>query len=167
MFEFWVPQSNERADLAVVGATLEGFEIKTHRDSLKRLRRQADAYSRVFDRCHAVLAPRHLEPALEILPPWWGVIVIDEGVAFTTLRRAQSNCSVDAGTLVRLLWRNEAHSALCALGYPPDRRAGRFSMWELLMEKLDIDGLKEVVRNTLRLRAFSRVRIRSQRLGLS
>jgi peptidoglycan hydrolase-like protein with peptidoglycan-binding domain len=63
VFEFWVPQSNGRADVAVIGTTMDGFEIKTERDSLRRLPRQADAYSRVFDHCHAVLAHRHVDRA--------------------------------------------------------------------------------------------------------
>src|SRR5665213_2602297 len=61
IYEFWVPRSHERADVVVIGATIEGFEIKTERDSLKRLPRQAEAYTRIFDRCHAVLAHRHVD----------------------------------------------------------------------------------------------------------
>ena len=166
IFEFWVPQSNERADVAVVGATIDGFEIKTERDSLKRLPRQADAYTRVFDRCHAVLARRHVEPALEILPPWWGVLVIEEGVGFPKLRPAEPNDSVDPETLVRLLWRDEAYAALCALGASLDPRTGRFRMWELLLAMLDLDGLKQVVRNALLLRDPSRARIPTRRFSV-
>jgi hypothetical protein len=39
--EFWVPRSNERADIAVLGRWMDGFEIKTERDTLSRLPRQA------------------------------------------------------------------------------------------------------------------------------
>jgi hypothetical protein len=35
--EFWVPRSNERADIAVLGRQMDGFEIKTHRDTLRRI----------------------------------------------------------------------------------------------------------------------------------
>ncbi len=47
--EFWLPLSNRRADLALVGPLLEGVEVKTHHDSLKRLPGQAAAYGSVFD----------------------------------------------------------------------------------------------------------------------
>jgi hypothetical protein len=163
VYEFWVPQSNERADVAVIGSTIDAFEIKTERDTLKRLPRQADAYTRVFDRCHAVLATRHVETALEILPPWWGVQMIDEGLSFATLRPAEHNNAVDPETLVRLLWRGEAYAALCELGTPPDPRAGRFRLWETLLTALDLEGLKSVVRQALRRRDPSRARIPSRR----
>jgi hypothetical protein len=163
VFEFWVPQSNERADVAVIGATMEGFEIKTERDSLKRLPRQADAYKRVFDRCHAVLAHRHVDEALEILPPWWGVQVVDNDLTFVTLRSAEPNDGVDPETLVRLLWRDEAYAALCGLGAPPDRGAGRFRLWEMILALLDVEGLKQIVRDALLTRRVSRARTPSQR----
>lgn len=167
VFEFWVPQSNERADVAIIGMTMDGFEIKTERDTLKRLPRQADAYARVFDRCHVVLARRHVDRALEILPAWWGVQVIDEGLTFLSVRPAETNVRVDPETLVRLLWRDEAYAALCELGTAPDPRTGRFRLWEMLLALLDVDTLKHVVRDTLLGRDASRARIPSQRFAIT
>lgn len=167
VFEFWVPPSNERADIAVIGTTMDGFEIKTERDTLKRLPRQADAYSRVFDRCHAVLAQRHVDRALEILPSWWGIQVIDEGLSFMTLREPQHNHNVDPDTLVRLLWRDEAYAALCELGTAPDPRSGRFRLWEMLLALVDVDSLRRVVRETLLGRDAGRARIPSRRFAVT
>jgi hypothetical protein len=170
VYEFWVPRSNERADVAVIGSTaIDGFEIKTERDTLKRLPRQAEAYTRLFDRCHAVLAVRHLDKAIEMLPPWWGVPVIgrDDGPTFIPVRNAQINSGVDPETLVRLLWRDEVHAALCGLGAPPDLKAGRFLMWEQLLILLDLDGLKAVVRDALLRRDPSRARIPTQRFAVT
>jgi len=48
--EFWIPRSNERADVATIGSVIEAFEIKSDRDSLKRPPRQVIAYGRVFSR---------------------------------------------------------------------------------------------------------------------
>jgi len=169
IYEFWVPRSNERADVAVVGALMQGFEIKTERDNLKRLPRQTEAYARIFDRCHAVLAERHIDRAMEMLPSSWGVLVIETepSLSFRLLRAAAANDAVDAEVLVRLLWRDEAHAALCALGYVPDPRAGRFRMWEQLLALLDIDGIKQVVRDALLHRDPDRARISSQRFAVS
>lgn len=165
--EFWVPQSNERADIAVIGSTIDGFEIKTERDTLKRLPRQVDAYGRVFDRCYAVLAGRHVDMALEILPAWWGVQVIDEARCFSMLRPAEHNYGVDPETLVRLLWREEAYAALCQMGIRPDPRAGRYRLWEMLLTASDLDGLKSVVREALLRRDPSRARIASRRFAIT
>jgi len=161
IYEFWVPRSNERADVAVIGALMQGYEIKTERDTLKRLPRQTEAYARVFDRCHAVLAECHVDHAMEMLPSSWGVLVIETEprLSFRLLRAAVVNDAVDAEVLVRLLWKGEVHAALCALGYVPDPRAGRFHMWELLLSLLDIDGIKQVVRDALLQRDPARARI--------
>lgn len=167
IYEFWIPRSYERADLAVVGTMMMGFEIKSGRDSLKRLPRQISAYSRIFDHCHAVLAPRHVQAALEMLPPWWGVQVADDDMRFRSLRKAELNAGVDPETLVRLLWRNEAYAALCDLGQRPDSGAGRFHMWELLVSVLDLEHLKRVVRDSLLRRDPSKARMPSRRFDFT
>ena len=169
VYEFWVPTTNARADVAVIGARIDGFEIKTERDTLKRLPRQAEAYMRLFDRCHAVLAHRHVDDAIKILPPWWGVLAIptDGGPTFVRVREGNANPAVDPGTLVRLLWRDEAYDALCGLGVSPDPRAGRFRLWELLLSLLDLEALKLVVRMALLQRDPSRARIPSQRFAVT
>lgn len=170
VYEFWVPRSHARADVAVIGAAVfEGFEIKTERDTLNRLPGQMAAYARIFDRCHAVLALRHLDKAMEMLPPSWGVLVIENDAtsSFGVVRVADTNHNVDPETLVRLLWRVEAHAALCALGAQPDPRAGRSRMWELLLALHDLDMLKQVVRQALLYRDPSRARIPSQRFAVT
>jgi hypothetical protein len=82
------------------------------------------------------------------------------------LRPADPNDRVDPETLVRLLWRDEAYAALCELGTPPDPRAGRYRLWEMLLALLDIEGLKQVVREALVVRDASRARIPSQRFAV-
>jgi hypothetical protein len=101
--EFWVPCSHERADVAVIGSLMEAFEIKTDQDRLTRLPRQVAAYSRLFDRCTAVVAERHVREAMAMIPEWWGVLVITTGgsISFEAARSADANEYVDARTLVR------------------------------------------------------------------
>lgn len=167
IFEFWVPPSNERADVVTVGPRLEGFEIKTNRDSLKRLPRQAAAYGRVFDRCHAVLATRHVERAIEILPEWWGVLVVDDDLDFSLLRSAEDNYNVEPETLVRLLWRDEAYAILSELGEAPSPREGRFQLWGMILGLLEVEKLREVVRGTLQARNPMGARIPAQRFAVT
>jgi len=168
MDEFWVPRSYERADIAVIGPTMDGFEIKTERDNLKRLPRQAAAYSRLFDHCYVVLADRHVREAVDILPSWWGMILIrgETTPTFECLREAHVNRDVDPETLVRLLWRDEVHAVLCALGAPPEPKAGRFRMWGELLELVDIEVLKAAVREALIRRDPNLARISSRRFNV-
>jgi hypothetical protein len=151
IYEFWVPRTNARADVAVIGAELEGFEIKAERDTLKRLPSQVTAYGRVFDRCTVVLAERHLDDALDLVPEWWGVVLIVPSSipVFVAARPAQPNECVDPELLVRLLWKDEVRAALSTFGVEPDRRASRSALWRQLVGHADPDALKRAVRLAL------------------
>lgn len=149
--EFWVPQSNERADLAVIGRWMDGFEIKTERDTLRRLPRQAVAYGRLFDRCTVVVAAKHSEGAEQIVPDWWGIktMLVHGSVCFTTVRGARTNPGLDPEVLVRLLWRDEVMAALIDLGLDPDRRAPRASLWRQFLAATTLSQLRRVVRRSV------------------
>src|SRR4029450_4537510 len=158
--EFWVPCSHERADVAVIGNKIEAFEIKTDQDSLRRLPRQVAAYGRVFDQCTAVVAERHVGETLAMAPRWWGGLgaTIVDAISFETARVPGINEAVDAETLVRLLWRDEVAAALTALEGPPGAGAARSSMWGEFLQRVDVDGLRRIVRQALRGRDPSRAR---------
>jgi hypothetical protein len=163
--ELWVPRSNERADLAVLGRTMDGFEIKTDRDTLRRLPRQIAAYGRLFDRCTVVIADKHSEKASELVPAWWGItaIAVNGCVSFETLRKPRQNPGPDPDTLVRLLWRDEAMAALRALGAEPDPKAHRASLWSELLETTTLSQLRRAVRSALMSRDATQARIATRR----
>jgi hypothetical protein len=166
--EFWVPGSNERADIAVIGRRMEGFEIKTERDTLKRLPRQVSAYGRLFDRCTAVVAERHRAHADEMLPDWWGLTTVqmNGSVSFTVVRAPRANPEIDPSTLVRLLWRAEVMRALVELGMEPDRRASRGSLWAALLRLTSLAQLKSAVRGALLSRNPQQARMPSRRFAI-
>ncbi len=150
--ELWVPRSNARADIAVIGACMDGFEIKTERDTLRRLPRQVVAYGGLFDRCTAVVAERHEAAVREILPMWWGITVIDttdEDPRFESVRDAATNPSLDPEILVRLLWRAEVQDALRSLGAEPDAAATRSMLWDELLALASLQQLRRAVRHAL------------------
>jgi hypothetical protein len=163
--EFWVPRSNERADLAVIGTHIDGFEIKTERDTLRRLPRQASAYARLFDRCIAVVAARHHDAAAELLPAWWGLTTVSVNgcVTFVDVRPARPNPAVDPETLVRLLWRDEAMAALARIGGRPDPGASRASLWAQLLAVASLGQLRAAVRHALLTRDPAAARLPTRR----
>lgn len=164
--EFWVPRSNERADLALVGPLLAAFEIKTARDSLSRLPRQADAYARIFDSCTAVVAERHMDATRELLPAWWGLVLIDHDASRPRLewvRESRSNPGRDSETLVRLLWKEEVRRALENLGESTTSGATRRVLWQELLAKTTQNQLCDVVRAALIARDPASARIPSNR----
>jgi hypothetical protein len=163
--EFWVPRSHERADLAVIGRWMDGFEIKTEQDTLRRLPRQAEAYARVFDRCTVVVSERHSDAVADMLPDWWGIttVHVNGSVAFNVVRKPHTNVGVDPEVLVRLLWRDEALFALGKLGVDADQRAPRMSLWHMLLATATLAQLRQIVRRALVHRDPARARIATRR----
>lgn len=167
--EFWVPRSHERADLAVIGRSMDGFEIKTERDTLRRLPRQIEAYGRLFDRCSVVVAEKHCDEAAALLPSWWGIttVHVNGGVSFTEIRRPQRNPAVDPEILVRLLWKEEVVMALMKLGAAPGERASRGALWRELLEAASLSQLRAAVRRALLSRDPARARIATRRFTVA
>ncbi|MBO9501997.1 sce7726 family protein [Brevundimonas sp. A19_0] len=64
--EFRLQNTGVRADIAILTNHLTGVEIKSGKDSLKRLRQQMDVYRAYFDRVVLVVAPKHLASLAEI-----------------------------------------------------------------------------------------------------
>jgi hypothetical protein len=146
-----------RVDLAVVNGILHGYEIKSDRDSLRRLAGQVDFYSRVLDRATLVVGSRHLAEVLELLPGWWGVLLIQpapEGVQFKTVRRGRKNSWRDPRALVELLWLDDAMALLeqgdAARGV---RGKPRRIVWDRVCEHFDVDEIAAAVRSHLKARA--------------
>ncbi len=166
--EFWVPRSNERADMVVIGRSLDAFEIKSEQDTLRRLPRQALAYARLFDRCTLVVAQRHSDRAVAMLPEWWGIttVCVNGSVGFTATRKPRPNAAVDPETLVRLLWRDEVTMALIQLGNQPDPRGSRSSLWEELLRAATLAQLRALVRKAILSRDPARARIATRRFRI-
>jgi hypothetical protein len=149
--EFWIPRLNVRADMVAVGDRLDGYEIKSAADSLRRLPGQVAAFARVFDQCTAVVAAKHESAALEIVPEWWGVVVVEHGTAAVlAVRRSPCpNPSVDVELLVRLLWRDEVLAVLLEYGVQPNVAGGRSAMWRQLLDTLSPSAIRTAVRQAL------------------
>ena len=165
--EFWIPVTNERADVAVLGKRLEAFEIKTHHDSLNRLPRQAASFAKVFDRCTLVTDRCHLEDARRnVVPGWWGLTTFEtvQGrITFEEIRRPRPNPEIDREVLVRLLWKGEAHDVLLALGASPSRSDSRTSMWDDILRLAGPRQLPALVREMLRNRDPATAKIATRR----
>lgn len=149
-----------RIDLAVVNGLLHGFEIKSDRDSLRRLPPQAEVYSRVFERMTLVVGNRHLTEAMEVVPDWWGILRIDQrraGLAFRVVRRGRRNPARDPRALVELLWRDEALSLLAAREAARGVRSKpRSFVWDRICEHFGLDEIAAKVCHALKSRTAIR-----------
>lgn len=155
--ELGLEHGRSRADIAIINGHLIGYEIKSDDDSLHRLPRQIDAYNAIFDRATAVVGQCHLARVRELVPSWWGIVVVSKGqrdaVHFKTVRKAASNPSTDDFAVAQLLWRNEAEEELLRLGFSGRiLRQKRSVLYGELVDALDASELRKVVRERLRMR---------------
>ncbi len=157
--ELGVCRGQVRIDVAVVNGVLHGYEIKSDRDSLRRLDTQIDYYGRVLDRATLVAGERHLKHVRDALPPWWGVICVDAtagGLTFKRVRQGRKNPNRDPRSLVELLWLEEAQQLLeqrdAARGV---RGKPRRVVWDRVCENLSLDEIAVAVRERLKARVGS------------
>ena len=146
-----------RVDVAVVNGALTGYELKSARDTLKRLPRQADYYSRVLDYAHIVVADTHAAHALQMVPSWWGCTIAATGadgrVELAVRRAGRENPGIDPDALALLLWRGEALAALEDRGLDRGYRSKtRLQITRRLAEALPLDELRGLVYHTLAVR---------------
>ena len=149
-----------RVDVTLVNGTLHGYEIKSDRDSLRRLARQVDRYSAVLDRATLVVGERHLLDAASVIPAWWEILlahVTPTGLALTQLRAGQVNGDRDRRALVELLWLDDALALLAARNAVRGFRSKpRRDVWNRVCEIYDVDEIAAVVRDRLRARPVRR-----------
>jgi hypothetical protein len=110
-----------------------------------------------------IVAPKHLEHAMAMVPDWWGVMVAErgstQGVRFRRVRPDRANKHIDPLVLARLLWRPEAQAILRGLGVSErDLRAPRATLYKMLVDRLPLRRLAQTVRETLKARTTWRDR---------
>lgn len=146
-----------RIDIAVINGQIEGYELKSERDTLERLPAQRDLYNKVIDRISLVVAENHRHAADDIIPDWWGLAVVscNGGVVEVTRERLpEMNPQLDAATLASLLWREEALAVLerydAAGGV---RSKPREVLYRRIAVAMDLDLVRAEVRTALKVRA--------------
>jgi len=159
--ELGICRGQVRADLAVVNGQLHGYEIKSDRDTSRRLAGQADSYSKVFDRATLVVGEQLIAEALAAVPDWWGILQLrpsTTGLLFKTIRRARSNPRRDPRSLVEFLWLADAIALLEQRGVARGARGKpRRFVWDRICEHFDVDEIAAAVRNQLKARAGQQV----------
>jgi hypothetical protein len=145
-----------RVDVAVINGALSGFELKSARDNLRRLPKQVDIYSKVLDFSTLVVAENHLEAAIRLLRPSWGVVVVhqhSDEFLLDRVREATPNPDIDPKVLAMLLWRDEALGELTAINHDRGFRSkSRRAICEHLAETVGLRELQRLVRERLKAR---------------
>lgn len=147
-----------RADLVLV-EDMHCFEIKSEADSLSRLINQGSRYGWVFDRVTLVMAPCHVAKAMDLLPPWWGAMVVDaETGTFQCLREAGLNVRHNAASLASILNKEEALEVLRLEGQLRGWKSkSLYLIQQHITETLSLEEIKAHIRTALLVRANSAV----------
>lgn len=150
--------SEVRVDITVINGHMTGYELKSASDNLKRLPKQILYYSKVLDYCNLVVAENHLDNALQLLPPSWGVYVVETlktgSLHICNYRPARIDRSLfSARSAVELLWRDEALSILAQYGYDKGVRSlTRPFIWDRMVERFTASQIRKIVRYQLKSR---------------
>jgi hypothetical protein len=157
--ELGLCQGIARVDVAVVNGSVHGYEIKSERDTLVRLKSQAEIYSKTLEFVTIVAAPSHIAGIELLVPSWWGIwnaIQIGEEVRLEEQRKAERNPGLAPDALVQLLWREEALQILLehklARGVASKSRQ---LIWDRLSSSFSIEELGGMVRTCLKQRPSS------------
>lgn len=157
--ELGIFRGDYRIDIArVTQYELQGYEIKSEKDTLIRLPNQIEAYNQVFDRITIVASPRHIESILVLIPEWWGIIEVQPNKKLNLLRDAKLNHLVNTQAVSQLLWKDESlkllelHNLLRGV-----RGKSRTVIEKRLSEKIPLSDIQEMVRHQLKNRKKWRV----------
>ncbi len=158
--ELGLSRKSARVDLALVNGSLHGYEIKSERDDLRRLSRQATHYAAVLERATLVTAGTHLDVAISIVPSWWEVVtatLVDGCLVLQQVRSGGANPSPSPEALASLLWRDEVLRLLdrrgCSAGV---RSKARRFLWARLCETHTLAEIAGAVRAHLKARPARR-----------
>ena len=155
--EIEVCKGDARIDIAVINGKLHGYEIKSEKDTLERLRHQIEYYSRVFDYITLVVGENHLDKAKYLIPRWWGILRAKESqnrVYIKRIRSPKQNPVIDSFAVSQMLWREEAllilekYNLLSGVKSKPKR-----ILWQVLAENLSQSLLTSEIRNALKSRS--------------
>jgi hypothetical protein len=167
--ELGVLHGQTRVDVAVINGIIHGFEIKSECDTLHRLENQMKDYNMVFDRMTIVVAEIFLEKVKEIVPRWWGIVVVKNknGVpVLRPVRKGRKNSSVDPFSLVHFLWKDEAIDVLKEKGLHRGYLSKpKSKIYEHLVENVSLYEIKSIVNHQLKSRQGWRDPIKPVRDG--
>lgn len=103
---FEMKVGNSRLDIGRINGSSFVYEIKTELDSLNKLEKQLNDYSKVFEYINIVIHPKHLKKSKEMIPEYCGIKtydIIDKRCKFTNIAEAKKNPLISASKQIQTL----------------------------------------------------------------
>lgn len=137
-----------------------GYEIKSDRDTLKRLPMQMQIYNYVFDKITIVVGKSKLLKAIYIIPDFWGVILAKEennNINLIQIRLPEVNNNININWLSKKLWRSDMVIILKKMNlYKGRSNYCRNNLIKIIVENTSTSKLKSYIRNVLINRVYDR-----------
>lgn len=124
MSELVVGAQSNRADIVLANDRLSCFEIKTHADTLARLPKQLDTFTRCFDETTVVVASKHLSAVCDLVPDFVGVMELvgaSKSPQIIVHRQASASSYLSVESLLQLLPADRLRLVLGGRGLPKRR----------------------------------------------
>ena len=142
-----------KADVVVVNGTSNVYEIKTERDSLKRLIRQISEYQKVFANINVIVGENHLNLTLSSTTEEVGVLLLSDRFQISTIRESCERLDqIEPEAIFDSIQLIEAKSILKALDIPiPDLPNTKiYSALKTIFSRLPKDVVHENMVKTLK-----------------
>ncbi|KKJ82437.1 hypothetical protein NG20_03715 [Bacillus subtilis] len=154
--EMGILYGKSRVDVAVINGIRHGYEIKSESDTLIRLPSQISHYNLVFNRMTIVVSKNYLDQVKELVPKWWGIIVVynNKGIPrLKRVRKGRENKKLDPMSISQLLWKEEALDILKEKGLQRGYLSKpKNAILNYLAESLGLEELQQEVNSKLKQR---------------
>lgn len=159
--EFNISLGLVRADIAVVNGVLHGIEIKSEKDTLKRLDNQLTEYKKFFEYITVVTCEKFQDKIEKSIPEKCGILVAkieNNKVIFKKIREAKKNYEIDKLCLVKSLWKEEIIDVLEESEYKKGFKSkSKPLLYEILCENFSKQQLLRIVKEKIKARTNWRV----------
>ncbi|MCK4240492.1 MAG: sce7726 family protein [Candidatus Atribacteria bacterium] len=141
-------------DIAVIDKKyFYGYEIKSDRDTLRRLPIQMQIYGYVLDKITIVVGKSKALKVSGLIPKFWGLIVAKNElgkIVLIEIREPKLNRNININWLSKKLWRSDIVNILKAKNlYKGRSRYYRDGLLKILMENISLSELRHHIRNVL------------------
>lgn len=144
-----------RVDLAVLNGAIHGYEIKSDRDSLARLKSQMMYYNESLEYVTIVCGERLHKAARDFVPDWWGILSVRtlvDGIVLTPIRPAKPNPELLVTSYLEFLWRGEALHLLTTFGLDKGMKSANKQRLRERLASVEWPELKARVLRTMKAR---------------
>lgn len=157
--EFSSSYSSARIDISVLNGSLHGYEIKSERDTLERLPKQIEYYSKIFEYITVVTTKKYTKKINEIVPEFFGIFLIENKKGILKLKKIRSpkkNRNIDYFELAKLLWREELKEILKENKIKKVSSLTRIELTKKVAENIPNDIIKNFVLTKIKDRTIVR-----------